>query len=198
MKSIATFLFHKMQGQFFEPQKTYTLQECVQMLQNYPIENQNEILLNLKKCSTPTVSFTKTDPNAVTPTMGTPYSTGFDLTAISVFKRIDDRTVLYNTNIRVKPPPGYYTEILPRSSISKSGYMLANSVGVIDEDYRGDLLIALTKVNEKVPDLQLPVKICQLVLRKREQFAMVEVDTLNSTERGAGGFGSTDEAKKSM
>lgn len=75
--------------------------------------------------------------------------------------------------------------------------MLANSVGVIDADYRGDLLIALTKINEKAPDLQLPLKICQLIMRKREEFAMVEVEALDDTERGAGGFGSTDMPKSS-
>lgn len=148
---------------------------------------------NLEKIGVQTVNFRKTDPIAVTPTLGTPYSTGFDLTAVSVFKKLENsQTTLYNTHIQVKPPPGYYTEILPRSSISKSGYMLANSVGVIDEDYRGELLIALTKINDKAPDLQLPCKICQLVLRKKEEFIMTEVPELDSTERGSGGFGSTD------
>lgn len=186
--------------QFSESEKTYSLQECVDLLNYYPDSQPNEFLKCLQRkglLQGPQVYFVKTDPRAVTPAMGTPDSTGFDLTAISVFKRIDDRTALYNTHIRVKPPRGYYTEILPRSSISKSGYMLANSVGVIDADYRGDLLIALTKINEKAPDLQLPLKICQLIMRKREEFAMVEVEALDDTERGAGGFGSTDMPKSS-
>jgi dUTP pyrophosphatase len=91
----------------------------------------------------------KTCENAVIPTRGTPFSVGYDLTVIGVFKKIDDKTVLYDTGLQVEPPEGYYTEILPRSSLVKTGYMLSNSVGVIDSDYRGNLLIALTKVNQE-------------------------------------------------
>jgi dUTP pyrophosphatase len=132
------------------------------------------------------------DKNAVLPTKGTPYSIGYDLTAISEYKKLSPLTTLYDTGIKVKPPTGYYVEILPRSSLSKTGYMLSNSVGVIDPDYTGTLLIALTKIDQSMPDLQLPFTKCQLILRKTEDFIIREVDHIENTERGEGGFGSTD------
>ena len=134
-----------------------------------------------------------TNENAVFPTKGTPDSIGYDLTAISVYKTVNPQTILFDTGLQVKPPEGYYTEILPRSSLTKSGYVLANSVGVIDPDYRGNLLIALTKVVEAAPNLTLPFKLCQLVLRKVEDFELKQVQVLDDTVRGDGGFGSTDK-----
>jgi dUTP pyrophosphatase len=139
----------------------------------------------------------KTCENAVIPTRGTPFSVGYDLTVIGVFKKIDDKTVLYDTGLQVEPPEGYYTEILPRSSLVKTGYMLSNSVGVIDSDYRGNLLIALTKVNQNQPDLEVPFTRCQLVLRKFEDFSIEEIgENLSKTVRGSGGFGSTDKKEQ--
>ena len=160
----------------------------------------------------PDVDYAKTSPYAVTPTRGTPLSIGYDLTAISVFKKLSNRTTLYDTGIKVNPPCGYYVEILPRSSLSKTGYMLSNSVGVIDPDYTGNLLIALTKVDDSLPDLTFPFTRCQMVLRKAEFFNFHEVEesSLYNRElrgcdvrqreqnvRGDGGFGSTD-ARKSV
>lgn len=130
---------------------------------------------------------------AVVPTKGTTFSVGYDLTAISLSKKINNVTYLYNTGLMVKPPEGYYLEILPRSSLIKTGYMLANSVGIIDSDYRGELLIALNKVDSTVPDLELPFTRCQLVLRKYENYSVTQVEKLDDTERGSGGFGSTDK-----
>lgn len=141
----------------------------------------------------PSVLFTKTNKNAVIPTKGNPFSVGYDLTAISVYKKISEKTSLYDTGLKVSPPEGYYLEILPRSSLSNTGYVLSNSVGVIDPDYRGNLLIALTKVDDTLPDLQVPFVKCQLVLRKLNYFNMIQVETLSSTVRGCGGFGSTDK-----
>jgi dUTP pyrophosphatase len=138
------------------------------------------------------IQFVINDDRAVVPTKANPSDMGFDLTAISVYKKINDKTTLYDTGIAIAPPVGYYTEIYPRSSISKSGYMLANSIGLIDESYRGNLLIALTKIDETMPDLSLPFVLCQLVLKRGEYGTMVKVDKLDDTSRGSGGFGSTN------
>jgi dUTP pyrophosphatase len=139
----------------------------------------------------PVVEFTLTDLSAVVPSKGTTFSVGYDLTAISVYKKISQRTTLYNTGVKIVPPQGYYTEIVPRSSLSKTGYMLSNSVGIIDPDFSDNLLIALTKVDDSLPDIQLPFTRCQLILRKCEFFNMKEVS--NITETGRGSFGSTDK-----
>lgn len=133
----------------------------------------------------------KKNQNAVIPTKAHTSDSGWDLTAIEIYKKVGEVT-LYDTGISVQPPPGFYTEIFPRSSISKTGYMLANSIGVIDESFRGSLLIALRKIDKDSPDIELPCKIAQLVLRKREDADILVVNTLEDTERGEGGFGSTD------
>ncbi len=137
------------------------------------------------------VLFVKDNQEAVVPTKGTPYAVGYDLTAISVYKKLSEKTTLYDTGIKVQPPQGYYTEILPRSSITKTGYCLSNSVGTIDSDYRGTLLIALTRIDEAFPELTLPFTKCQLVLRRHEDYILREVNSLSDTVRGDGGFGST-------
>jgi hypothetical protein len=141
-----------------------------------------------KQC--PVVQFTRTHSNAVIPSKGTNMSIGYDLTAVEVYKKLSEKTTLFNTGIKVVPPEGYYTEILPRSSLSKTGYMLSNSVGVIDPDFSDNLLIALTKIDDSMPDIQLPFTRCQLVLRKCDFFNMKEVS--NITDTGRGSFGSTD------
>jgi dUTP pyrophosphatase len=140
----------------------------------------------------PNVKVKKDRPDAVLPTKGNYLAMGYDLTAIDVCKNYGDKITMFETGISVEPPEGYYTEILPRSSLSKTGYMLANSVGVIDPDYRGTLKLVLIKVDESKPDLVLPFTKCQLVLRKCEYFNVVETDVVTETERGSGGFGSTD------
>lgn len=139
------------------------------------------------------VHFIRDDERAVMPTRGTELSIGYDLTVIDTVKKFSEKTTLFDTGLKVYPPKGYYTEIVPRSSLSKTGYILANSVGVIDEDYRGRLMIALTKVDDSMPDLVPPFTRCQLILRKAEYYKAVEAyDDFEDTSRGSGGFGSTD------
>jgi len=135
---------------------------------------------------------------ACKPTKAYPDDIGYDLTAIGVYRKISDSITLFETGVKVCPPPGYYIEIVPRSSISKTGYMLANSVGTIDPPYRGTLKIALIKVDQKMPDITVPFTRCQMVLRRAEYSQLAVVDSLEKTERGSGGFGSTDGRQKSV
>ena len=92
-------------------------------------------------CKQNNIKFIMSD-RAFFPTKAHPSDIGYDLTAIDIFKKISNRTTLFETGIAVSPPQGYYLEIIPRSSLSKTGYMLANSVGIIDPDYTGTLKIA--------------------------------------------------------
>ena len=133
----------------------------------------------------------KRHKDAILPSRAHQTDVGYDLTAIRKHKVLENGAILYDTGIAVKPPSGFYIEIVPRSSISKTGYMLANSVGTIDPDYTGNLYIALVKVTPTAPELRLPFTKCQFVLRKAYYGVVEEVDHLCSTERGAGGFGST-------
>jgi dUTP pyrophosphatase len=139
-----------------------------------------------------TVEVILKNDDAILPTKGTSLSVGYDLTCISVHKKLSNKTTLYDTGVTVNPPPGYYTEIIPRSSLSKTGYILSNSIGVIDPDYRGNLLVALTKIDDDVQDIELPFNKVQLVLKKYENYKISQVFELNETERGDGAFGSTD------
>jgi dUTP pyrophosphatase len=133
------------------------------------------------------------DEKAVLPTKAHPSDIGYDLTSISVSKNISKNIILFETGIKVSPPDGYYIEIIPRSSMSKTGYMLANSVGIIDPSYTGTLKIALIKVDESLPDIELPFTRCQLVLRKVEYSFIEQVNSIRDTDRGCGGFGSSDK-----
>lgn len=132
-----------------------------------------------------------TDPRAVVPTKAHPSDVGYDLTAISEYKKLPNGVTLYDTGIAIAPLKGYHTEIIPRSSMSKTNFMLANQVGIIDENYRGNLYIALRKMKDG-PDVKLPFKLCQLVFRKTIHIPLMEVISLDSTDRGDGKFGSTN------
>jgi deoxyuridine 5'-triphosphate nucleotidohydrolase len=136
--------------------------------------------------------------DAVIPTKAHPTDIGYDLTAISVYKKISEKTTLFDTGISLSPPDGFYIEIIPRSSISKTGYMLSNSVGTIDPTYTGNLLISLTKIDDSKPDIELPFTRCQIALRKAETSTLSVVESLDKTVRGSGGFGSTDKKSKSI
>ncbi len=83
--------------------------------------------------------------------------------------------------------------MVARSSISKTGYIVTNSVGIIDNQYRGELLVALTKIDDSKPDLELPVRIAQLIPRQWLDLQPVNVTgvELTSEERGEAGWGST-------
>ena len=131
------------------------------------------------------------DTKAVVPSRANLSDIGLDLVAIRVHKTIGSNTVMFDTGIAVKPPKGYYLEIIPRSSLSKTGWMLSNSVGIVDPDYTGNLYIVLTRTRDDADVLETPFCKCQLVLRKAEYANVTVVDKLETTVRGQGGFGST-------
>lgn len=132
------------------------------------------------------------DKNAKPLVKAHPSDIGFDLVAISKVKDLGEHTTMYDTGIAICPPAGYYTEIVPRSSIAKTGYILSNSIGLIDPNYRGTLKICLTKIDQTKPDLQVPFKLAQLVIHKSHDIDIIKVQELTNTDRGEGGFGSTN------
>jgi deoxyuridine 5'-triphosphate nucleotidohydrolase len=154
----------------------------------YPIKHLTELF--------PTVHcrFVKVHPDAVTPSKTRLSDAGYDLTVISEQKKLNSVTTLYDTGIRISIEPCFYVEVVPRSSLSKSGYMLANSMGIIDQSYRGNIYIALTKVDPEAAPIELPFKCCQMIIRPQYQTIFEECTDLLDTHRGDGGFGSTDNA----
>jgi dUTP pyrophosphatase len=149
----------------------------------------------------PLLKIYKADADAVVPSKNNYSDAGLDLTIIKEYKRMNSDTVLYDTGIKLEIPNGYYVEIVPRSSISRSGYMLANSVGIIDQGYTGNLYVALRKINKDCEDLVMPYKCCQIIMKKQIYPKIVIEDLVragadsrsdSATSRGSGGFGSTD------
>jgi dUTP pyrophosphatase len=154
---------------------------------------QKKIMLT-SKFNRPTIKVVKTVEDAVIPSKAFDTDAGYDLTIIKKLKDFNSKTSLYDTGIKIEIDEGYYTEIVPRSSISKFGYILANNVGIIDNHYRGNLMIALTKIADDAPEIELPFKCCQLIVRKQIYSNLIEITDetlLTDTDRNTGGFGST-------
>jgi deoxyuridine 5'-triphosphate nucleotidohydrolase len=145
--------------------------------------------------SLPYCKITIKDNNAIIPSKVRESDVGYDLTIIKKVKDFNNTTTLYDTGISINIQPGYYAEIVARSSLSKSGYILTNSVGIIDPGYRGNLFIALSKIDKESPDIQLPFKCCQLIIKKQVfvNLYIDDTDDTYNTNRNSGGFGSTGQ-----
>jgi deoxyuridine 5'-triphosphate nucleotidohydrolase len=138
----------------------------------------------------PAMRWTRTHRDAIAPFKERASDSGFDLTLIRVARRFGLMTV-YGTGLKIEPDHGWYFDVVPRSSIIKTGHMLANGVGVIDRAYRGEILVPLIKVDPDAGELVLPARVVQLVPRPIVHLQVLEVDDLQDTTRGEGGFGST-------
>lgn len=142
--------------------------------------------------SVPRIGFRLEHTSAVHPTKRIS-DVGYDITVVAATKKLTQLTTLYETFISLEVPLGYYVELMPRSSLSKTGYMLANSVGIIDPCYTGTIKVPLIKVDQSMPDLQLPARVGQLLLKPyviSEAYDATRIDKTD-TVRGIGGFGST-------
>ncbi|OJJ21036.1 hypothetical protein BKI52_10715 [marine bacterium AO1-C] len=132
----------------------------------------------------------KVHEKAVAPFKGRVSDSGYDLTLIDKVKQVGLVT-FFDTGIQIQPGFGWYFDLVPRSSISKTGYMLANSVGIIDRTYTGNVLVPLIKIDQNMPDLELPARVVQIIPRSIVHGQWQQVDSFDATERGAGGFGSS-------
>ena len=102
------------------------------------------------------------------------------------------QTMLIGTGLRMAPPEGFYVGVYARSGLSsKEGLRPANCVGVIDEDYRGEYLVAVHNDSEVTRSVRHGDRIAQILLQKRYDMDFEEVDELDTTGRGVGGVGST-------
>lgn len=134
--------------------------------------------------------FAKTNPEAYSPTQPNFTDSGWDLCLISKIKE-DNGVTYYDTGISIQSPPGYYLQLVGRSSISKTGYMLANNIGIIDNGYRGNIIVALVKINPNAPDIILPARLVQVIPTQIVKANFYQTNSLDSTPRGSGGFGSS-------
>jgi len=99
---------------------------------------------------------------------------------------------LINTELYMELPDGYEAQIRPRSGLAiKNGISILNSPGTIDDDYRGEVCIILINLSKKKFVIHDGNRICQMIISKHERAAWIEVDVLNDSNQGTGGFGHT-------
>jgi dUTPase len=149
----------------------------IEYYENYMIlSNYHQIIFNKEtnelKYLIPKCKYIIDDKNAIIPTKAHASDVGYDLSIIKVFKQISKSITMYDTGIIIIPTYGYYFEVYARSSLSKTGYILANSVGIIDGNYKKTIKVSLIKIDSTMPDIKLPFKGMQLVLRKMIHFEL--------------------------
>lgn len=138
--------------------------------------------------------FKKMDPRATTPTYGTDFSAGADLRAVldTTIAINPGESVLIHTGIAVAIPEGYVGLVYARSGAAcKRGLAPANKVGVIDSDYRGEIMVVLYNHSTNVQTVDPDERIAQMVVAPFVHCEYEEFNDLDDTERGTGGFGST-------
>lgn len=136
----------------------------------------------------------KINKNAIIPTRGSKEAAGYDLYACTKSSTIimPHNTVKIETGISMELPDGYFGAIFARSGLAtKQGLRPANAVGVVDSDYRGNIIVALHNDTDEPQTINPMERIAQLVVMPYLPVEFDEVDELNETERGVGGFGST-------
>lgn len=140
------------------------------------------------------VRIKKLHPDAVIPTYGTPFAAGADLYACmdSSVTIEPGQTQFIHTGLAVEIPVGFAGLVYARSGLAcKKGIAPANKVGVIDADYRGEIMVALHNHSSEVVTIESCERIAQLVITPFLTAQFEETDELGDTERGEGGFGST-------
>ncbi len=142
----------------------------------------------------PKIAVKKLDERAVLPTYGSPYAAGADLYALTDGEVTlqPGETKLVHTGLAMEIPEGYAGLIYARSGLaSKRGLAPANKVGVVDADYRGEVMVALHNHSLQPQTIDCGERIAQLVVAPFLKAEFDEAEELSDTSRGAGGFGST-------
>lgn len=161
------------------------------------------------------VKIHKMHPDAVIPTYAHPGDAGMDVTAVAI--NVTDDYIEYDTGLQFQLPPGYVMLIFPRSSNSKKDLLLANSVGVLDSGYTGNLKLRykrnyrieqlgtnytldrsafetnISPTNLLIADKYYNIgdRVGQIMIIPYPEINFTETEVFEDTERGSGGFGST-------
>ncbi len=128
-------------------------------------------------------------PTAKLPTKVRKEDSGWDLYADSIEET--DTQIKVHTGIAISPQTGWYCLIFPRSSVSKTNFSLANSVGLIDNLYTGEIILMFNKLGTTRTNYSVGERVGQIVPFRFEDIVWEEVDELDITSRGSGGFGSS-------
>ena len=138
------------------------------------------------------LKFKKVHQDVPTPIFATSGSAAFDVTSTLCGSVWSNTSRVFPTGLKFEIPEGYRLEVHVRSSLGfKSDVRLSNCTGIIDADYRGELMVKLFNDGEQAFHVKAGDRIAQCILVKNEVFELKEVDTLSTTNRGEGGFGST-------
>ncbi|DAC20945.1 MAG TPA: dUTP diphosphatase [Candidatus Poseidoniales archaeon] len=142
------------------------------------------------------VDFAKLHPDARLPTQGSADAAGWDLYALEEITVVRHKSSLIRTGLATAIPSGWEGQIRCRSSLGKKGMIMPNGLGTIDSDYRGELMVLATWIGED--DAFVVAKgerVAQLLFAPVPKVTIVEttVESLGTTTRGQGGFGSTGQ-----
>lgn len=146
------------------------------------------------------INIKKTDENAKIPTYGSEFAAGADLYAVmhneeNKVEILPGETAFIDTGIVMEIPNGYVGLVYARSGLScKQGLAPANKVGVIDSDYRGNIMVALYNQSNETRIVSEGDRIAQIIIQPVEQFGFKVTKNLSNTVRGNGGFGSSGKA----
>ena len=132
------------------------------------------------------IKIKKVREKAIIPKYAKEGDAGLDLTAVD--RKSEGIWITYYTGLSMEIPKGHVGLLFPRSSVYKTEQRLANSVGVIDSGYRGEIMM---KFNRSIKQYRVGDRIGQLIIMPYPQVEFEEVEELSTTNRGAGGFGST-------
>lgn len=135
------------------------------------------------------VKIKKLTPEAVIPSYAKLGDGGMDMTCVKI--NTTEQYVEYETGISMEIPEGYVGLLFPRSSNSKMGLLLCNSVGIVDSGYRGPINFRFKQVGNG-NSYQVGERVGQIMIMPYPQISFEEIDDLSVTERGEGGFGSTN------
>lgn len=140
------------------------------------------------------IKIKKLTETATIPTCGTAESAGYDLYGDNddVIQIAPHSTIKIPTGIAMAIPNGYFGAVYARSGLAtKKGLRPSNCVGILDADYRGNVIVALHNDTDELMEVNPHERIAQLIIQKFEPIVFNEVEELDETKRGVGGFGST-------
>ena len=139
-----------------------------------------------------TIRFQKLNPQATIPTQVHPGDAGMDLVSIEAAEIVPGGRRLVHTGLAVEIPVGFEGQVRPRSGLAlKNGVTVLNAPGTIDAGYRGEIGVVLANFGEDTFKVEPGMRIAQLVIAAVASVTVEVSDTLSSSERGAGGYGST-------
>ncbi len=145
----------------------------------------------------PTLRIRRLDPRAVLPQYQSELAAGLDLTVLlpegtEAVTLEPGRVFLCRTGLAIAIPAGFEAQVRPRSGLaSKHAITLPNAPGTIDADYRGEVMVPLINLGREPYRLVHGTRIAQMVIAPVARATISEVESLDETARGAGGFGST-------